>query len=157
MMKQINLLVILFLATSYMQPTAAQDSETRKTHYNLDDTGLAMKGYDPVSYFSGSPLKGRKDIVTIHEGVIYRFNTKYNKEKFLSDPEKYSPAYGGWCAFAMGDSGEKVEVNMLTYKIRNDRLFLFYNKLLNNTLNDWNENEKVLRQQADSNWEEIIK
>jgi YHS domain-containing protein len=156
-MKSVILCLCLISTLAILHPAKAQDKEVRKAHYNIDGNGLAMKGYDPVSYFSGNPLKGSKNIVTLHEGVIYRFNTMYNKEKFLSDPEKYSPAYGGWCAYAMGDSGEKVEVNILTYKIKNDRLFLFYNKLLNNTLTDWNENEKQLMEQADRNWENIIR
>ena len=156
-MKKLTLLIPLLLTLTFIDPAMAQDESIGKTHYNIDETGLAMKGYDPVSYFSGNPVKGRKDIVTMHKGVRYRFSTKYNKEKFLSAPDKYSPAYGGWCAFAMGDSGDKVEVNILTYKIKNDRLFLFYNKFFNNTLTDWNENEKTLMQQADDNWKGIIK
>jgi hypothetical protein len=55
----------------------------------------------------------------------------------------------------MGKNGEKVEVNPETYKIVGGKLYLFYNRLFNNTLPDWNEDETNLKKKADSSWKRI--
>jgi len=53
----------------------------------------------------------------------------------------------------MGKNGEKVEINPETFKIINNRLYLFYNKYFNNTLNSWNKDELNLKAKADVNWQ----
>jgi hypothetical protein len=80
-----------------------------------------------------------------------------NKEYFSKNPSKYEPQFGGWCAFAMGDSGEKVEINPETFKIIDGKLYLFYNAFFNNTLKSWNKDEANLKAKATSNWNKIIK
>ena len=71
---------------------------------------------------------------------------------FLKNPSKYEPQYGGWCAYAMGSAGEKVEINPETFKIIDGKLYLFYNAYFNNTLKSWNKEETKLKSQADTNW-----
>jgi hypothetical protein len=88
--------------------------------------------------------------------VIYQFATEANLNKFKGSPEKYEPAYGGWCAYAMGATGEKVKIDPETYKITDGRLFLFYNFWTNNTLKDWNKDEKGLREKADKQWSKTV-
>jgi hypothetical protein len=39
--------------------------------------------------------------------VTYYFSSASNKSAFAKSPLSYEPQYGGWCAFAMGDSGDK--------------------------------------------------
>jgi hypothetical protein len=56
----------------------------------------------------------------------------------------------------MGESGEKVKIDPLTYKILNGRLYLFYNFWGNNTLQDWNKAEQRLKQAADQNWKKFV-
>ncbi len=85
------------------------------------------------------------------------FSNALNKEKFLKNPSHYVPQYGGWCAYAMGANGEKVDVNPETFKIIDDKLYLFYNAFFNNTLKSWNKDEKNLKSKADSNWKKITK
>lgn len=123
---------------------------------NLLTNGLALQGYDAVSYFTNtSPTKGNKTISIKYNGALYLFSTAANKEIFKKDPAKYTPAYGGWCAYAMAIKGEKVEVDPLTYKIKNGKLLLFYNAYFNNTLTDWNKNENSLYQKAETNWKKL--
>jgi len=133
-----------------------QDQATlRKKQFNLEGN-LAMEGFDPVAYFkSGKAIKGKKDLAVSHEGVIYYFSSLENKEEFKSNPSHYEPEYGGWCAYAMGEKGEKVTVDPETFKIVNNKLYLFYNKFFNNTLKSWNKDEARLKQSADNNWKKI--
>ena len=131
----------------------AQDGGAlRKKHFNLDG-GIAISGYDPVAYFTqNKAVKGKKDMAVYHQGVTYYFSSAANKDLFKSNPSKYEPEYGGWCAYAMGDSGEKVEVDPETFKILNGKLYLFYHSWINNTLTKWNRDETNLKAKADKNW-----
>ncbi len=71
---------------------------------------------------------------------------------FLKNYKTYEPEFGGWCAYAMGNTGEKVEIDPETFKIINGKLYLFYNAYFNNTLKLWNKNEATLLKQANTNW-----
>ncbi len=140
-------LLLFVFAFALQQPSSK--------HANIKD-GLAVGGYDVVSYFIGEPEKGSKSIKTSYEGITYRFSSEVNKQKFLDSPEKFAPAYGGWCAYAMGVTGDKVKVDPETYKILDDKLYLFYNFWGNNTLKSWNKDEPGLKTMADKYWTEIV-
>ena len=125
----------------------------RQQLFNLSGKQLAINGYDVVAYFTqGKAVEGKASLAVSYEGVNYHFSSLQNKETFLSQPLKYEPQYGGWCAYAMGATGEKVAVNPETFKILDGKLFLFYNKFFNNTLKSWNKDEKALNAKADGNW-----
>jgi len=147
-----RIVLFSFLALLVTGIRAQDQSGLRKKEFNLSN-GIAINGYDPVSYFTeNKAVKGNKDNAVAFEGVTYYFSTTANKEAFKKDPAKYEPAYGGWCAYAMGAKGEKVEVDPKTFKIVNGRLNLFYNKFFNNTLTDWNKDEANLEKKAVANW-----
>lgn len=147
-MKSAILVAVISLVTTHL---FAQGEVLRKKEFNLDD-GVALSGYDPVSYFQGKPVEGKDNIFFVFKGVTYHFSTAANLETFKVSPEKFEPAFGGWCAYAMGETGEKVKIDPETFKIVDGRLFLFYNFWGNNTLKSWNKNETVLKAKADHNW-----
>jgi len=152
-MKKILALFFIVLSTSVFGQSAAK----RLAEYNLGKK-VAIQGYDPVAYFTQKKaLKGKSTLVATHEGVIYNFSSQTNKDLFLKNPTSYEPQYGGWCAYAMGSSAEKVEVDPETFKIVDGKLHLFYNAYFNNTLKSWNKDEVNLKAKADSNWKKIIK
>jgi YHS domain-containing protein len=136
---------------------SAQSAPTRTKQFNLDKTGLAIQGYDPVAYFTSSKaVEGKKDFTLEDQGVTYRFATAADRDAFKADPAKYAPQYGGWCAYAMGASGEKVDVDPGTFKIIDGKLYLFYNHFFNNTLKTWNKDETHLKSNADKNWTKFL-
>lgn len=145
-------LTLLFLLFSSL--VRAQSDGARIKHYNVKKQ-VALEGYDPVSYFDKKPLEGKSEINFTHNGIIYLFASQQNLTKFKASPDKYEPAYGGWCAYAMGETGEKVKIDPETFKIVNGKLYLFYNFWGNNTLTDWNKNESPLKTKADQNWKKI--
>jgi len=150
-----NIKVLVFFLLSYLQGFS-QTPAMKSKLYNLDD-GIAIKGYDPVSYFTlNKGVKGKKDISFSSQGIIYYFVTEGNRELFQTYPVKYEPQYGGWCAYAMGHDGSKVEVDPETFKIIQGKLFLFYNRFFNNTLKTWNQDEPKLHAQADANWQKFL-
>lgn len=115
--------------------------------------GIAVKGYDVVAYFDNGAVKGTEQFTVKYKDLMYRFSSESNKIKFLASPIKYMPQYGGWCAYAMGKDGSKVDINPETYEIRDGKLYLFYNKFGTNTLHLWSqENPTQLKAKADKNW-----
>ena len=155
-MKKIITIAIVLSISVGVSMLKAQDSDAlRLKHFNLKN-GSALEKYDPVSYHTGKPVKGKNTYLLKYKSVVYQFSSQANLDKFKAEPAKYEPAYGGWCAYAMGSSGEKVEVDPETYKIINGKLYLFYNAFFNNTLIDWNKSELTLKKKADTNWKTII-
>lgn len=147
------LFICLFVSGAYSQ----DKNQSRINHFNLQN-GIALNGYDPVAYFTmQKAIKGKKAVGAVfYRGITYLFSTEESKALFKKSPAMYEPQYGGWCAYAMGSNGTKVEVDPETFKIVDGRLYLFYNKLFNNTIKPWNKDETKLKQQADVNWEKIF-
>lgn len=151
-----KIILTIFIGLSSFIGFSQENSILRKKHFNLEN-GIAINGYDPVAYFKeGKAVKGKKEIGTVvYEGLVYRFSKIENKELFRKSPASYEPQYGGWCAYAMGNDGTKVEIDPETFKIIDGKLFLFYNRLFTNTLKTWNKKEVALKMQADANWQKI--
>jgi YHS domain-containing protein len=150
-----RIIITLFVTLMLTNPVWSQSAATRQKQLNLEK-GVAIEGYDPVSYFQGKPKEGSDKYSYIYNGVTYHFATAQNLATFKTNAAAYEPQYGGWCAYAMGAKGQKVEVDPETFKIVGGKLYLFYNKYLNNTRDSWNKDEKHLMSVADENWKKIF-
>jgi len=154
-MKQI-LILLVFLSALSTKGLTQDAASMRKQSFNLEKN-IGIQGYDPVAYFKeNKAVKGKSEISVLYLGVIYYFSSVENKNAFVKDPTAYEPQYGGWCAYAMGKSGEKVEIDPSTFKIVNNKLYLFYNKYFNNTLASWNKDEANFKANADVHWQKIF-
>ncbi|WP_025742355.1 YHS domain-containing (seleno)protein [Aquimarina pacifica] len=143
---------IFLLFFAFAAPLSAQ-----KVNYNTSKDFVA-KGYDVTEYFANKAIRGASNFIATHDGVKYKFATQENLEKFKSNPEKYIPQYGGFCAYAIGVNSEKVDINPKTFEIRDGKLYLFYNSWGINTLEKWlEEDPEKLLSQADVNWVKIKK
>ena len=146
--------LILWIAFSvYPNISKAQD----KNQLSNAKNGLGIKGHDPVAYFNDQSKKGSSKLVSKHKGVVYHFISQSNKQLFDTNPDAYIPQYGGWCAYAMGNDGTKVDIDPHTYKLVDGKLYLFYNKFFTNTLDYWNDDEQNLMKKADENWAIVSK
>lgn len=180
-MKTLSILLIAF-ALIQVNPAAAvttgiapahrpeQDRQpnptVRRQQFNLEN-GVALQGYDAVAYFTrnesnpgranpGRAVKGSAANAFTYKNVTYHFASPANRKAFQENPDKYEPQYGGWCAYAMGATGEKVEIDPETFKIKDGKLFLFYHTFINNTLNKWNKDEPGLHKKADASWMKFV-
>ncbi len=136
---------------------ANAQSAIRTKEFNLEK-GVAIQAYDPVTYFlQNKAIKGNKQFAALVNGVTCHFSSAANKDLFVEDYLRYEPQYGGWCAYAMGATNEKVELDPETFKIVNGKLYLFYHSWVNNTLNKWNKDEAGLKAKADKNWNAIFR
>lgn len=128
---KINIITFaLSLISAFMFSKNSQAQVGRNVaEYNLQ-SGLGLKGYDPVSYFpegGGYPLAGQITFRLEYMGVTYQFASAANLDLFVENPEKYEPTYGGWCAYAMA-SGSKVDIQPAIYTISDNRLHFFVSK-----------------------------
>ncbi len=144
--------VLAFLWLFSLQALANAES-------NLNKEGIALSGYDPVSYFMDAPMKGYPALKYTFEGSIYQFENEENRQAFIKQPTKYAPAYGGWCAWAMLD-GEKVKIDPLSYKIIDGKNYVFYNGFWGDTRKKWNDKaakdtEALLVKDANSEWSKL--
>jgi len=86
---------------------------------------LAIKGYDPVAYFTvGRPMHGLPEFEYDKDGHRYRFSKAEHRELFKSDPARYAPQFGDFCAMALS-KGELVEADPENWLISGGKLFLF--------------------------------
>jgi YHS domain-containing protein len=115
--------------------------------------GLALQGYDVVNYFRGTAVKGSAEWEATHLGAIYRFTSERNLHLFQADPDRYLPAYGGWCAYAMARSGDRVPPDPGIFRVVDGRVFLFSGK----ALKKWKKKEESLIMQADAHWRQLQK
>jgi len=151
MKEKLPWVLVLCLSTSLF----GQIDGGRLKNFNVRK-GIMLEGYDPVSYFVNHPVEGDDDIQYKYKGVTYQFASKANLDTFKASPEKYEPAYGGWCAYAMGETGEKVKIDPETFKIIDGKLYVFYNFWGNNTMETWDKNEKQLKPKGDANWKKFV-
>lgn len=143
-----KLFTILFFALATSLTAQELDYNTKK--------GYAVDGYDVVAYFADKAIKGDSKFVTTHDQVKYKFANQKNLDTFTSNPDKYIPQYGGYCAYAVGVNAEKVGVDPKTFEIRDGKLYLFYNSWGVNTLTKWQkEGAEALQEKADANWQKI--
>ncbi len=133
-----------------------QESRAYLHSYNLPSHGVAIEGYCPVAYqVVNKPLRGKPEHASTYNGVTYRFVSADAKDAFDKDPEKYIPAYGGWCAFGMAIE-DKFPIDPEKFKVVDGRLFLFLNNRGVDALKLWNDgNEKELRRKADAHWKKV--
>ena len=118
---------------------------------NATSTGLAMRGYDPVSYFNGAPLEGSFKITAVYQEATYRFASQENKNTFVANPEAYAPAFGGYCAYGAA-IGSKFDGDPKVWKIVDDVLYL---NLAAPVQAIWEEDLQGNLTKATANWENI--
>ncbi|PCI33326.1 MAG: hypothetical protein COB60_07855 [Flavobacteriaceae bacterium] len=126
-----------------------------QNNYNTKN-GVIANGYDLVAYFSEQPTKGLDRLTFKYDGILFKFSTQENLMLFKASPKKYLPQYGGWCAYAIGKTNEKVAINPKTFSIKEGKLYLFYNAYFTNTFKLWKkEGPQKLIKQGDSNWQKL--
>ena len=112
----------------------------------------AVQGYDVVSYHTGKrPLRGNGNFVATHDGATYQFSSKENLETFKSNPEKYVPAYNGFCAFGVS-VGKKFIGDPEVYRVVDGKTYL---NLDAGIQSEWLKDVPGRIKTADATWKKI--
>jgi YHS domain-containing protein len=89
---------------------------------------VALKGYDPVSYFTdGKPEQGSAQFTFAFDDTNYWFKSAEHRDTFAANPEKYAPQFDGYCAMMLS-RGHKVEADPQAWTITSGKLYVFAGK-----------------------------
>jgi YHS domain-containing protein len=147
MKKKILSLVVAILALPMFAQTAS------KTLVNVDDSGVAIQGYDPVAFFTDNkPVKGDPNILVKHDGAVYFFASKEHRDLFKADPAKYTPVFGGYCAYGVSRN-KLVSIDVDAFQIVDGKLLLQYSK---GVRDDFNKDAKNNLAKANANWTGLV-
>ena len=139
--------VFLVAALAFAGAAAAQKPEV------FVDSGGAIRGYDPVAYFtSGKPVKGSKEFTTQWRGATWYFASAENRDRFAQAPEKYAPQYGGYCAYGVSQ-GYTVSIDPAAWTVVDGKLYLNYSASVRRT---WEKDIPGYIRKADANWPKAL-
>jgi YHS domain-containing protein len=115
-------------------------------------SGKAIKGYDPVAYFTEhKPVKGNEKLVYNWNNANWYFSSQHNLDQFKANPEKFAPQYGGYCAYGLSN-GYKASTDSDAWTIENGKLYLNYNIEVREL---WTKEMKERIEKADKLWPEV--
>jgi YHS domain-containing protein len=141
---------IMFLALVGLDHAA----DGRSAPVNRSSEGVAIEGYDPVAYFTDSkPVKGSPQFTYQWQGAVWHFASAQHRDAFAKSPESYAPQYGGYCAYGVSQ-GHTAPVDPTAWKIINSRLYLNYNKEVQEL---FLKDPSSAIEKADQNWPKLHK
>ncbi|MDA8019516.1 MAG: YHS domain protein [Thermoanaerobaculia bacterium] len=120
---------------------------------NTTRRGVAIEGYDPVSYFTdGAPVAGQKDLTFAWNGATWRFSSVEHRDLFAAAPERYAPQFGGYCAWAVAH-GKTAGIDPEAWKIVEGRLYLNYSRKIQRR---WEEDIEGNIARAEGHWPSLV-
>lgn len=115
------------LSAGFAVPAHAADEYNVTNGYTLDGAGLGVHGVDTVVLSTMNAVApGEASHAVVHDGVTYYFASELTAERFKSDPERYLPQYGGFCAYAVA-LGKKLDGDPRYADVVDGKLYLFVN------------------------------
>ncbi|MDJ0636750.1 MAG: YHS domain-containing (seleno)protein [Xenococcaceae cyanobacterium MO_188.B29] len=121
--------------------------------YTESQSGLAIRGTDPVAYFTqGKAIKGSNQYEYEWQGATWRFSSAENMRLFASNPETYAPQYGGYCAKGLSE-GNVVSTDPNAWKIVDGKLYLNYSPQVQR---QWLRDVPGNIAKADSRWPNVL-
>jgi hypothetical protein len=87
------------LVAALMVIAAAIAGAGQRTLLAVDSNHIAIKGYDPVAYFTDrKAVKGDSRFEYVYDNARWQFANAAHRDMFVADPDQYMPRYGGFCA-----------------------------------------------------------
>lgn len=147
LMPSIKTLLLAFILL--LAPQAFALDKVNTTYFGK----LAVEGYDTVAYFTENrPVKGNKQYQVKWMGANWRFSRIENLELFKSNPKKYAPQYGGYCAYAVSQN-DSADIEPELFTINKGKLYLNYSRSINKK---WLEDKETYILKADNYWPQLI-
>ena len=151
-MRKLTLTLAAFAAMGTATLAPAPHAYAADPIYTSFRGNIAVGGYDVVSFHTGNPIKGSRKTTALWNGARWRFATSANKDAFLEAPEKYAPAYGGYCAWALAEN-KLAKGSPKYWKIIDGQLYLNFNKKIQAR---WEKDTDGFIEKAEGNWPAIL-
>ena len=151
-----RLALALGVASCFASPAAlaAPPVNTLKAGLLGGRSDTAILGYDSVAYFTADkPVKGQDRFATEWMGAKWKFASQGNLDLFKSDPEKYAPQYGGYCAYGVAQDN-LVSIEPDKFTVLEGKLYLNYNAEVQAT---WLKDPARYVKQADAKFKALLK
>jgi YHS domain-containing protein len=118
------------------------------------DTGVAIRGYDPVAYFTDKkPVKGNDAYSFAWKGATWKFASQAHLDLFKAQPEQYAPQYGGYCAYGV-TKDYLVKIEPEAWAVVGGKLYLNYDADVQKT---WALNPAGYIKTADGKFSSLLK
>lgn len=118
-----------------------------------DFQGRALKGYDTVAYhLLRKPVRGEEAFYAKWKDATWLFSTPANRARFLEDPDRWAPQYGGYCAWAIA-KGMTRPINPKIFRIFDDKLYLNLNMKVHR---EWLAKRHSFIADADERWPDVL-
>lgn len=144
-------LIFVFTLAILLLPSLASAQKVYSTYI-----GGAINGYDPVAYFSlakgADGVKGSSKYSYKYRGFTWYFSSQKNLDAFKANPKKYTPEYGGYCAYALATKGKLVSSDGDAWSIVNGKLYLNYSKSVRSK---WNKDIPGFIKKGDAAWPKV--
>lgn len=143
-------LSIICLLAILLLPAQAS---ARDEIYTGTFSSKALNGYDTVAYFTeGKAVEGNERYSLKYKGAVWQFRNASNLKQFNTDPERYVPQYGGYCAWAVGHN-YTAKGDPEAWSIVDNKLYLNYNTSIRK---GWLKEKGNLIKQGDRNWPSVL-
>lgn len=140
-------------ADQYWPGLVVRNGSGGKTLVFTNKKGVALEGYDPISYFTDArPMKGDPKIEATYNGALYHFVSQEHRETFEKNPVKYSPAYGGFCGYA-ASIGKVRPADPLLWSIVDGQLIVQHTK---SAAELWAKDMSGNKAKADKYWPRLV-
>jgi len=144
-------LAIGLAAAVAREPRTEEDRALVEPSLSVRD-GLAINGYDPVAYFSDyAAVRGDETLSVEFDGARFLFAAPENRDRFLMNPERYLPQFGGYSTFGMA-KGKLYAADPEVFDIIDGRLYLSRNEKVREL---WQRNPEGYIALAEKHWREI--
>lgn len=153
-MKALKIIAIVLIGIVILGFAMTRMMGINAISFGMHDTifqkeGIALGGYDPVSYFSTSgPHEGNPHFEITWKESMWRFASEENMKLFKESPEQYAPAFGGYCAFAVS-KGFTAPSSPEFWELHQGQLYLFSNQKVKQ---DFAKDFDKMKALAEKNW-----
>jgi hypothetical protein len=147
-----------FIALSVTASTAAGlphvlSAKPKPTVFTGLVAGVGAGGYDVVQYFDQQkPVKGNPAFMATHDGAAWHFVSAESRDKFLADPARYAPQFGGYCAWAVAE-GYTAKGDPNAWSLVDGKLYLNYDASVRRT---WEKNTAQNISRGNANWPKVL-
>lgn len=143
---------LLLLIGTFMGIAVEAQKTDNKYFNNVDDNGVILDQYDAVAFFTDNkPVKGDAAFQYKYQDAVYYFASMEHLDLFKSNPDKYKPQFGGWCAYAVS-LGRIAPINVNTFSIVDNRLLIQHN---DRAVKGWNKDVAGNLSKADKYWPKV--